>query len=275
MADESQFEQIIMNLAVNARDAMPHGGILTVSTELVSLADRLEGNAHEIRPGRYITLSVSDTGTGMTTEIQEKIFEPLFTTKAIGKCTGLGLSTVYGIVKQHGGYIYVDSKLGYGTTFKVFFPTTEILDEEQGHQGQQDVITTGTETILIVDDDPSILKLMRSFMSQLGYRLHEAESVQEAMEVSRRIQGKLHLLLSDVIMADQNGRELAEMMFVERPETKVLFMSGYTDDIIARQGVLEPGVAFIQKPFTLSSLAMKIRRTLDIEFSITQLPAVE
>jgi PAS domain S-box-containing protein len=262
-ADPVQIEQIIMNLVVNARDAMPNGGQLSMEIAEVELEEDLSRGHEELEPGAYVTLTVTDTGVGMTDEVRERVFEPFFTTKKIGKGTGLGLATVYGIVKQHNGHIFAFSEPGEGTTFKVYFPA---LEEEQFSEQLNGKVTRapgGEETLLVVDDDPMVRKLVVDTLRPLGYGLLEASGGEDALGVSRKLSREIDLLLTDVIMTGMNGRELAEKLKENRPDTRILYMSGYTDEIIAHYGVLDEGIAFIQKPLTPTSLAQKVRGVLD------------
>lgn len=261
-ADQGQIEQVLMNLIVNARDAMPAGGTVYVETDAVEL-DKEYCRAHaEVTPGSYILLSVTDTGTGIPPEIIENIFDPFFTTKKKGEGTGLGLATVYGIIKQLKGHIYVYSEVSCGTTFKIYFP------EEQESVAapliqQKNVLQPGTETILIVDDEKSILMLSRDTLQPSGYTVFTANFPKDAVEIAQRPGLAIDMLLTDVIMPDMNGRELAGVIESLQPGIKVLFMSGYTDNIIAQEGILEPGFNFIPKPLVPTLLTAKIRSILD------------
>jgi len=262
--DPGQMEQVIMNLVVNARDAMPQGGKLTIETANVDL-DKAYFRDHvaEGKTGHYVTVAVSDTGIGMDKETQSRIFEPFFTTKERGGGTGLGLSTVYGIVKQSGGFIWAYSEPGQGTTFKVYLPKVAGDAEPEEKEKTSVVDLTGSETVLIVEDDDSLLNLARKILQLLGYTVLKAENGEEALKVSEEHKGPIHLLLTDVVLPGMGGGELAECIQSHRPETKVLYMSGYTDDAIAHQGVLAPGVNFLEKPFTMEGLAKKVREALD------------
>jgi CheY-like chemotaxis protein len=252
-------EQVILNLAVNAKDAMPSGGKLTIETSNAEL-DEAYAHAHiGSKPGRYVMMSVSDTGLGMSQEVKERAFEPFFTTKEKGKGTGLGLSTCYGIVKQSGGNIWAYSELGRGTTFKVYLPRVEEVPKEMKHQAEAEILK-GTETILAVEDELEVRKLVAEILKGQGYTVIEASDGQEAVKVSRENAGKkIHLLLTDVVMPGMSGRELAVTLGFQHPKMKVLYMSGYTDNAIVHHGVLEEGVNYIQKPFTLDALARKVR----------------
>jgi PAS domain S-box-containing protein len=264
-ADAGQMEQVIMNLAVNARDAMPSGGKLTIETSNVSLDDDYARVHAPLRPGDYVMLAISDTGLGMDSETQSHIFEPFFTTKGL-KGTGLGLSTVYGIVKQSGGYIWVYSEPGKGTTFKIYLPRVAEKAESPAQvasTAESVAAEPGTETILLVEDETNLRYLARQFLEKQGYRVIEAADGAIAMQIAVAHEGMIHLLLTDVIMPGMNGRELAQRVSEIRPNTKVLYMSGYTENVIGHNGTLDAGVRLLQKPFTLSSLKSKVREVLD------------
>ena len=262
-ADPAQVEQVIMNLVVNARDAMPKGGRLTVETDNVELDSTYARDHVTVKPGPYVMLAVSDTGMGMSPDTVAHIFEPFFTTKESGKGTGLGLSTVYGIVKQSGGYIWVYSEPGEGTTFKVYLPrVTEQLDTKSG---QVEIAGTGkgTETILLVEDEEAVRELASTILTAKGYAVVAAQNTREAEEFSSKHKGEIHLLLTDIIMPGTSGRELAKRITARHPRTRVLYMSGYTDNVLAQGGVLEEGLSFLQKPFTPRALVQKVRDVLD------------
>jgi PAS domain S-box-containing protein len=260
-ADPGQIEQVIMNLVVNGRDAMPSGGRITVETSNVELDASYALDHATVRPGPYVMLAVSDTGTGMDAETQAHIFEPFYTTKASGRGTGLGLSTVYGIVKQSGGYIWVYSEIGRGSTFKVYLPRIEEAVEPAVRK-ERPAPRKGTETILLVEDEEAVRKLAQMLLQKEGYFVLVAESAAHAEELCAKHDGKIHLLLTDVVMPGISGRELARRIAAISPHTRVLYMSGYTDNVIAHGGMLEPGIAFLQKPFTPVALAQKIREVL-------------
>lgn len=262
--DPGQIEQVIMNLAVNARDSMPDGGKLIIETRNVELDEGYTRTHVGVKPGRYVMFSLSDTGVGMSPEVKEHIFEPFFTTKEIAKGTGLGLSTVYGIVKQCGGNIWFYSELGKGTTFKVFLPRVDEPLEEIRESAVGKEIPSGRETILAVEDEDNVRKLTVQILKGQGYSVLEASHAEEAMKVVREQTGNgIHLLLTDVVMPGMSGHELANHLISLLPKIKVLFMSGYTDNAIVHRGVLEEGVNYIQKPFTVDALARKVREVLD------------
>ncbi len=265
-ADAGQVEQVIMNLAVNARDAMPSGGKLTLETSNVTMDEEYARFHAPLRPGEYVMLAISDTGAGMDAETQSHIFEPFFTTKG-PKGTGLGLSTVYGIIKQSGGYIWVYSELGKGTTFKVYLPRVPFPGERVAPAVAAPVEThkaePGTETILLVEDEANLRYLARQFLEKQGYRVIEAADGAVAMQIVVAHEGVIHLLLTDVIMPGMNGRELAQRVSEIRPNVKVLYMSGYTENVIGHNGTLDAGVRLLQKPFNLRDLKDKVREVLD------------
>ena len=264
-ADASQIEQVIMNLAVNARDAMPSGGKLTIETCNVSLDDDYARFHAPLKPGNYVMLAISDTGGGMDTETQSHIFEPFFTTKG-PKGTGLGLSTVYGIIKQSGGYIWVYSEPEKGTTFKIYLPRVADAIESQAPviaSPELSAAEPGTETILVVEDESNLRYLVRQFLEKQGYRVLQAEDGAAAMQIVVAHEGVINLLLTDVIMPGMNGRELAQRVAELRPNVKILYMSGYTENVIGRNGTLDAGVRLLQKPFTLRDLKNTVREVLD------------
>ncbi|HEV3308549.1 MAG TPA: ATP-binding protein [Candidatus Sulfotelmatobacter sp.] len=263
-ADAGQIDQVIMNLAVNARDAMPSGGKLTIETSNISLDEEYARFHAPLRPGDYIMLSISDNGMGMDSETQSHIFEPFFTTKG-PKGTGLGLSTVYGIIKQSGGYVWVFSEPGKGTTFKIYLPrVAERAEPAQVVASDEAAITEpGTETVLLAEDEANLRYLARQFLEKQGYTVLEAADGARALQIALAHQGSIHLLLTDVIMPGMNGRELAQRISEIRPKTKVLYMSGYTENVIGHNGTLDAGVRLLQKPFTLRELRNKVREVLD------------
>jgi PAS domain S-box-containing protein len=262
-ADPAQIEQVVMNLVVNARDAMPHGGRLTVETANVTLDANYAADHVPVKPGKYVMLAVSDTGVGMDAEAQTHIFEPFYTTKGAGRGTGLGLSTVYGIVKQSEGYIWVYSEVNRGTTFKLYLPCVEGGTAPDTRSSKEGAVSQGTETILLVEDEEAVRELARTVLSAQGYTILEADSPERAEVLAREHNGNIDLLLTDVVMPGTSGRELARRLTAGAPKLRVLFMSGYTDNVIAQGGVLEPGVSFLQKPFSPRALAAKVREVLD------------
>src|ERR1700733_1719192 len=264
-ADAGQIDQVIMNLAVNARDAMPAGGKLTIETSNVSLDEEYARFHAPLRPGDYVMLAISDTGFGMDSETQSHIFEPFFTTKG-PKGTGLGLFTVYGIVKQSGGYIWVYSEPGKGSTFKIYLPrVAETVESPAQIVVPADSVAAepGTETILLVEDEANLRYLARQYLEKQGYRVIEAADGAVAMQIAVAHEGMIHLLLTDVIMPGMNGRELAQRISEIRPNTKVLYMSGYTENVIGRNGTLDAGIRLLQKPFTLRDLNSRVREVLN------------
>jgi two-component system cell cycle sensor histidine kinase/response regulator CckA len=258
-ADPAQIEQAILNLVVNARDAMPRGGQLTLETANAELDARYSTGA----PGPHVMLAVSDTGVGMDTEQQARLFEPFYTTKERGKGTGLGLSTTYGVVKQSGGSIWVYSERGQGTTFKIYLPRCEEPLDVSQEAPLPAIPLTGTETALLVEDEPEVRRLVEKILGMQGYSVISAASPAEAIALSRGRPDSIDILVTDVIMPGMNGRELARVLSAGRPSLRVLYMSGYTDAVIAQQGILEPGTAFLSKPFTPDALARKMREVLD------------
>jgi len=266
-ADRSQIEQVILNLVVNARDAMPDGGTLIIETSNVELNEMYTKSHIDVISGHYVLLSVTDNGVGMSQEIKEKIFEPFFTTKEKGKGTGLGLSTVYGIVKQSGGNIWVYSEPGKGTTFKIYLPRVDEYIEEV-KEGGADEIPKGSETILVVEDDETVRGMATRILSTLGYRVLDASEAKEAVRLLEEHRGLIDLIITDVVMPTMNGKQLIDHLRFTFPNLKVLFMSGYTDSTIAYYGILEEGINFIQKPFTLNTLAKKVREILDFKKSM-------
>jgi signal transduction histidine kinase/CheY-like chemotaxis protein len=260
--DPGQIEQVIMNLAVNARDAMPTGGRLVVRTEAVDFDEAYCATHLDASPGHYVMLSVSDTGHGMTPEVKARLFEPFFTTKERGKGTGLGLSMVYGIVKQNGGSIWVYSETGMGTTFKIYLPAIADGEEARIEPASQPTPVQASATILLVEDEPSVRQVARNALVRCGYTVLAADGAEAARDLCREHPGEIELLLTDVIMPKTNGRQLSEEIRRRYPEIKVLFMSGYTDEIITNLGV-DPAAAFIEKPFTPKHLASRVREILE------------
>ena len=261
--DPTQIQQVIFNLATNARDVMPKGGRLVIETTNVLLDDAYVAHHLEVQPGEYILLAVSDTGLGMNEAVKAHIFEPFFTTKESGKGTGLGLATVYGIVKQNGGHVWPYSELGTGTTFKIYLPRTGEEVSVPSQIAVESEILSGNETILLVEDDVEVRHLVRQVLQAQGYVLLEAAEGQEALQLAAHHAGPIHLLLTDVVMPGMNGKVLAEKLSQIKRDLKILFMSGYTDNIIAHHGIMEPGLLFLQKPFNSTTLARKVRGVLD------------
>ncbi|MCU1306309.1 MAG: multi-sensor hybrid histidine kinase [Acidobacteriaceae bacterium] len=263
-ADTGQIEQVIMNLAVNARDAMPGGGTLTVKTENVSLdASFITQFSSRINVGEYVLITVTDTGAGIDEATQSRIFEPFFTTKELGKGTGLGLSTVYGIVKQSGGHVSVNSAIGRGARFDIYLPRVNALPESVNADGLTPDAKLGCETVLVVEDDEALRGLVTQILSKRGYKVLQAADPASAVEINSTHRGPIQLFLTDLVLRQMNGHELAKKLTASRPGTRVLFMSGYTSEAVAQQGMLEADVAFLQKPFTTSGLARKVREVLD------------
>jgi PAS domain S-box-containing protein len=264
-ADPGQIEQVLMNLVVNARDAMPDGGSLTVETANLRLGERYEGRHSPVAipPGDYVRLTVSDTGCGMDDATRKRIFEPFFTTKAKGKGTGLGLSTVYGIVKQSGGYIWCYSEPAEGTTFKIYLPRVNEETEQPRGDGARSAARRGSETILLVEDDDAVRSISRRILTQHGYSVIEAGNGVEGLRLVGLATEPIDLVLTDMVMPEMNGKELSRQLRQQYPEVRILFMSGYTEDAALNQSFLEPGTAFIEKPFEPAALANKVRQVLD------------
>ncbi len=260
-ADRGQIEQVLLNLIVNARDAMPKGGKLTIETRNVVHSEEY-ARRHAALAGPYVMLAVSDTGCGMDAAIQARVFEPFFTTKASGKGTGLGLATVYGIVKQSGGNIWIYSEAGQGSTFKVFLPRVDEAggDEEEAISRS---LPLGTEMVLLVEDEEQVRVILQQILEGQGYQVLSASNGDEAISISQNLEWDIKLLITDVVMPQMSGRELAERILEVRPKLPVLFMSGYTDDAIVRHGLLDEKLNFIQKPFDSASVARKVREVLD------------
>jgi len=262
-ADAAQIEQVIMNLALNARDAMPDGGRLVIETSKAEIDDEYIQRRPTVPPGHYTMLSVADTGSGIPLEVQAHIFEPFFTTKEKGKGTGLGLATVYGIVKQSGGHVWVYSEPGMGTAFRIYLPATEAQAETADRTAFSSPRSQGSETILVVDDHADLRDLAGLILKQSGYEVLMADGPAAALDIARSHSDPIDLLLTDVILPGMNGRLLAQQLLVLRPSAKVLFASGYTENVIAHHGELEPGTNFLQKPFSLDTLTRKVREVLD------------
>ena len=274
-ADPGQIEQVIMNLALNARDAMPRGGKLTLETTNEQLDESYAHRHQPAEPGRYVMLAVSDTGHGMSPETQARIFEPFYTTKEVGKGTGLGLSMVYGIVKQSGGYIWVYSEPDRGTTFKIYLPRVDQPAEATGTENRPQSVQRGTETILLVEDDPQLRQLSSSVLAHCGYKVLVAGGPEEGLDICKTNHRDIRLLITDVVMPRMNGRQLAEQIAQVSPNVKVLYISGYTSNAIVHYGVLDAGLWFLPKPFTLSGLVAKVREVLDSGASVPPAERVE
>ena len=261
-ADRGQIEQVVMNLAVNARDAMPHGGTLTIETANVEL-DEHYAKAHlAVKPGRYVGLTVTDTGTGMTPEVQARLFEPFFTTKETGKGTGLGMATVYGIVMRSGGSVGVYSEIGKGTAFKVYFPRVDAPDIVAEAPAPPARPQGGTLTVLVVEDEKGLRELSLRLLQRQGYTVLVAADAEEAGRLFDA-NPSIDILLTDVVMPGVSGPDLTRQLIERRPALKVIYMSGYTEESIVRHGVIQPGIAFLNKPFTSEALGDKIREVLE------------
>jgi CheY-like chemotaxis protein len=262
--DPGQLDQVIMNLAVNARDAMPKGGRLTIQTKMGEVRPGDFAGSPDLKPGSYVELTVADTGHGMTAEVRARIFEPFFTTKGAGKGTGLGLATVFGIVKQAGGHITVESQVGAGTRFTILLPVVPVATSGTVAPGPSPLAAPqGSATVLLVEDNDLVRGSTRHLLMRQGYTVIEAGSGAEAVRAAESEERPIHLLLTDVVMPDLGGRDLADAVRKRRPGVRVLYMSGYTDDAIIRHGVSRATDAFLQKPFTLPGLARKVREVLD------------
>jgi two-component system cell cycle sensor histidine kinase/response regulator CckA len=261
--DPVQIEQVLMNLVLNARDAMPQGGKLIIETNNADLDEDCRSRRASIPAGKYVVLAVSDNGSGMDEETQNRIFEPFYTTKELGKGTGLGLATVYGIVKQSGGSIWVYSEPGHGTTFKIYFPRVDQTFVVESSRKAQLTLQPGTETVLLVENSEPLRALAKEFLRSSGYAVLEAENGKEALRIAKAFSGPIHLLLTDVIMPGMGGKQLAKQFASLRPATKVLYMSGYSDDAILQSGKLTTEMVFLEKPFTRDILLRKVRSVLD------------
>jgi CheY-like chemotaxis protein len=262
-ADPGQIDQVLMNLAVNARDAMPRGGRLTIQTANVDF-DQAGARAHPgVRPGHYVMLSVADTGHGMTASVRARIFEPFFTTKEVGKGTGLGLATVHGIVSQSDGHITLDSEAGRGTTFKIYLPRVDAPRDDRDETSADADAPGGCETVLLVEDEASLREIVRESLESAGYTVLPAVDGTEALEICETSSARIDLVLTDVVMPRMSGRELTDRLRSTRPDTAILYMSGYTDDAVVLNGVLAEDMAFVQKPFSTATLACRVREVLD------------
>jgi signal transduction histidine kinase len=261
-ADPDQVEQVIMNLVVNARDAMPKGGMLTIGTSNVELGEQEVKGFLDLKPGRYVSLTVTDTGTGMTEETKRRLFEPFFTTKPLGEGTGLGLSMVYGIVKQHGGDVSFYSELGLGSTFKIYWPATDQPIESAARPEGPRTARHGNETILLVEDDEKVRELVRQMLLLQGYKVLETRQGSAAVGMVGKHDGPIDLLLTDVVMPQMSGHELAERVAALRPGIKVVFMSGYPGGITSEHGTFDPTAFLLQKPFTMDTLGQILRQVL-------------
>jgi CheY-like chemotaxis protein len=261
-ADKSQVEQVLMNLATNARDAMPHGGQLTITIEEVEIDSHFIQTQQYGEAGRYVVISFADTGVGMDSETKGRMFEPFFTTKEVGKGTGLGLAMVYGTIKQHTGFIEVQSEPGEGTTFKIYLPSAGPALAQPAEK-KKPAVLSGTETVLLVEDDDAVRKVSRAMLEDLGYRVIEAIDGDDAIRLFAEYKDAVDLVLSDIIMPKQTGIDVQNELKKIKPDIKVLFVSGYTADTLTQKGFIETGISFIPKPLRLDSLSKKIREVLD------------
>lgn len=263
-ADGGQLEQVLLNLAVNARDAMPHGGELNIETREIELDAEYCRSHLNLQPGQYVLLAITDSGVGMTKEIQQKVFEPFFTTKSADKGTGLGLSVVHGIVKNCNGHCAVYSEPGLGTTFKLYFPVTKSKPSQAVENSSQNAtVPRGTETVLLVEDDDGVREFVQRALKSFGYNVLVASCPHDGIQLGKTYNGPIDLILTDLMMPQLNGRRMSELLQSERSDAKILYMSGYTDDAVVRQGIMEADVNFLHKPFTPAALALKVRDVLD------------
>jgi signal transduction histidine kinase/CheY-like chemotaxis protein len=263
LADPGQIEQVIVNLSVNARDAMPEGGTLTIETANVTLDEAYAAHHPEANPGPHVMLAVSDTGHGIDPATRERIFEPFFTTKRLGEGTGLGLATVYGVVKQASGHIMVYSEVGRGTTFRIYLPVAQVADMKRATPVAERPPPTGTETVLVCEDDPAVRDLTANMLHSAGYTVLSASGASQAVELAKAETRPIDLLITDVIMPDTNGKALSAILTSLRPDLRTLYVSGYTANVIAHHGVLDEGVAFLEKPFSRDKLLRRVRQVLD------------
>jgi CheY-like chemotaxis protein len=261
-ADRGQIEQVVMNLVVNARDAMPKGGTLTIETANVELDEHYATSHLNVRPGPYVVLTVTDTGTGMTPEVQARLFEPFFTTKEPGKGTGLGMSIVYGVVARSGGTIGIYSEVGRGTSFRVYFPRADTMETRAEPPADTAPPRSGGQTVLVVEDADGLRELAKRLLERQGYTVLTADGAAEALRLFEETP-TIDVLLTDVVMPGASGPELTEQLVAKQPSLKVIYMSGYTEDGIIHHGFLEPGISFLQKPFTSDTLGRKIREVLE------------
>jgi two-component system, cell cycle sensor histidine kinase and response regulator CckA len=262
-ADPGQLEQVIVNLSVNARDAMPNGGRLMLETKNIDLDGDYPTERVTIPAGRYVMFAVTDTGTGMDAKTKARIFEPFFTTKPVGKGTGLGLATVYGVVQQSGGYIWLYTEPGHGSSFKIYLPRVDAVETEPAAEASLAGAFDGSETVLVAEDEEAVRQIIEKALDAHGYRVLSARDGAEALERASVYAGQIDLLVTDVVMPDMNGRELSRRLVQTRPNLRTLYLSGYTDDAILHRGVLQQGVAFLQKPFSLRMLARKVREVIE------------
>lgn len=261
--DPAQLDQILVNLVVNARDAIGNAGKITIETCNAVFDESYCSGYADYTPGDYVMIAVGDNGCGMDKKLLEKIYEPFFTTKGYGKGTGMGLSTVYGIVKQNKGFINVYSELGKGTIFKIYIPRASREEAATGDAGFNKSCLTGDETLLLVEDNESLLKMAKTMLEELGYTVLTAGSPVEAMRVAEEYGGNIDLVVTDVVMPEMSGRDLQNKFKELRPDTRYLFMSGYTANVIAHHGVLDDGVNFLQKPFSMNEIASKVREAIE------------
>ena len=262
LADRGQIQQVLLNLVVNARDAMTSGGRLAIETAVVKIDSRYAAGRPELTCGQAVVLKVTDTGHGMDEETKQHIFEPFFTTKGLAKGTGLGLATVYGIVKQSQGWIQVQSEIGKGSCFEVYLPQAERDDAEEANGSSSGATLRGSETVLVVEDQAEVRAFAKSALMAYGYQVIDAPDAKQALALSGSYAGPIHVLLTDVVLPGMNGRELADRIKGMRPEVAVVYTSGYTDDVITHRGVLDVGVVFVPKPYTADDIVEKVREAL-------------